>query len=185
MPCAWSNRSHRWAVAAAGAAMAHVVAAGHALDQARDLCEEEGWLRWSRTNFEGSVRTVQRYMRVARHLPASAIDATRVSHRSQTALLRALRGVVLAIGTKQLNAVLPASSSILDDFAHARVGPAGLRAPAHQRPNFGFWILDSANRKSKIQNPKSAWAGARKLARSHPTPGRGLRTSRARPAWRW
>ncbi|HVA49143.1 MAG TPA: DUF3102 domain-containing protein [Pirellulales bacterium] len=89
-----ANRSHRWAVAAAGAAMAHLVAAGHALAQARDLCEQGGWLRWLRTNFEGSVRTAQRYMRVARHLPASAIDATRVSHRSQTALLRALRGVV-------------------------------------------------------------------------------------------
>ncbi|HQU43420.1 MAG TPA: hypothetical protein PK867_11455 [Pirellulales bacterium] len=34
-----ANRSHRWAGAAAGAAMAHVVAAGHALVQARDLCE--------------------------------------------------------------------------------------------------------------------------------------------------
>jgi Meiotically up-regulated gene 113/Protein of unknown function (DUF3102) len=89
-----ANQSHRWAVRAAGTAMAHVVAAGHALVQARDLCEEGGWLRWLRKNFEGSVRTAQRYMRVARYLPASGIDATRVPHRSQTALLRAIRGVV-------------------------------------------------------------------------------------------
>ncbi len=120
-----ANRSHRWAVASAGAAMRHVVAAGHAPVQARELCEEGGWLRWLRKNFEGSVRTAQRYMRVARHLPASGIDATRVSHRSQTALLR---GVVFTEpcaaawylpSEQKLNAVLPASSSILDDFAHA------------------------------------------------------------------
>src|SRR5487761_1483947 len=58
-----ANFSHRWAAAAAGAAIAHTVAAGHALVQARELCEEGGWLRWLRKNFEGSVRTAQRYMR--------------------------------------------------------------------------------------------------------------------------
>ena len=76
-----ANVSHRWAAASAGAAIAHMVAAGHALVQARYLCEEGGWLRWLRKSFDGSVRTAQRYMRVARHLPASKIDATRVSHR--------------------------------------------------------------------------------------------------------
>jgi hypothetical protein len=89
-----ANVSHRWAAASAGAAIAHMVAAGHALVQARDLCEEGGWLRWLRKNFEGSIRKAQRYMRLARHLPASGIDATRVSHRSQAAVLRAIRGVV-------------------------------------------------------------------------------------------
>jgi hypothetical protein len=78
-----ANLGHRWA--SAGAAIAHMVAAAHALIQARDLCEEGGWLRWLRKSFEGSVRTAQRYMRVARHLPESGIDATRVSHRSQIA----------------------------------------------------------------------------------------------------
>jgi hypothetical protein len=91
-----ANLSHRWAAASAGAAIAHMVAAGHALVQARDLCEEGGWLRWLRKSFEGSIRTAQRYMRIARHLPESGIDATRVSHRSQTAVLRAIRGVVFA-----------------------------------------------------------------------------------------
>jgi hypothetical protein len=38
-----ANQSHRWVAAAAGAAVAHVVAAGHALVQARNLCEEGGW----------------------------------------------------------------------------------------------------------------------------------------------
>ena len=64
-----ANQSHRWAANAAGAAMSHIVAAGHALLQAQDLCEEGGWLRWLRKSFDGSVRTAQRYMRVARHLP--------------------------------------------------------------------------------------------------------------------
>ena len=89
-----ANQSHRWAAAAAACAMAHIVAAGHSLLQARDLCEEGGWLRWLRNNFKGSVRTAQRYMRVARHLPASGIDPTRVSHQSQRAFLRSIRGVV-------------------------------------------------------------------------------------------
>ncbi|HVA44916.1 MAG TPA: DUF3102 domain-containing protein [Pirellulales bacterium] len=127
-----ANQSHRWSVAAAGAAMAHVVAAGNALVRARDLCEQGGWLRWLRTDFEGSVHTARRYMRVARHLPASGIDATRVSHRPLTALLR---GVVFTEPSaaawylpseQKLNVVLPASSSILDDFAHARVGASAL-----------------------------------------------------------
>jgi hypothetical protein len=37
-------RSANWRAASAGAAIAHLVAAGHALVQARDLCEEGGWL---------------------------------------------------------------------------------------------------------------------------------------------
>ena len=89
-----ANQSHRWAAAAAAAALAHVVAAGHALVLARDLCDEGGWLRWLRDNFDGSVRTAQRYMRVARHLPASGLDPTRASHQSQRAFLRSIRGVV-------------------------------------------------------------------------------------------
>ena len=89
-----ANMSHRWAAASAGAAMNHMLGAGHSLLQARELCEEGGWLRWLRKNFEGSVRTAQRYMRVARHLPASKLDATSVSPRSQAAVLRAMRGVV-------------------------------------------------------------------------------------------
>ena len=143
-----ANQSHRWAVAAAGAAMAHVVAAGHALVQARDLCEEGGWLRWLRNNFEGSVRTAQRYMRVARHLPASGIDATRVSHRSQTALLRAIRGVVFTepsaaaegapalAGTPAGSADDPAARRRLSFVAARRLrklagAVAGLAAGAH------------------------------------------------------
>ena len=89
-----ANQSHRWAAAAAAAALAHIVAAGHALVQARELCDEGGWLRWLRNNFQGSVRTAQRYMRVARHLPASGLDPTRASHQSQRAFLRSVRGVV-------------------------------------------------------------------------------------------
>jgi hypothetical protein len=86
-----ANLSHRWAAAAAGAAINHMVGAGHALVQARNLCEEGGWLRWLRKNFGGSVRTAQRHMRIARRLPASRLDATCVSPQSQTAVLRAMR----------------------------------------------------------------------------------------------
>lgn len=118
-----ANLSHRWAAAAAGSAIAHTVAAGHALAQARELCEEGGWLRWLRKNFEGSIRTAQRYMRVARHLPASGIDATRVSHRSQAAVLRAIRGVVFGAAAPADNSALggaPALPEIADEAAACR-----------------------------------------------------------------
>ena len=74
-----ANLSHRWAAAAAGAAINHIVGAGHSLLQAQELSEKGGWLRWLRKNFEGANRTAQRYIRIARHLPASQLDATRVS----------------------------------------------------------------------------------------------------------
>ena len=104
-----ANRSHRWAVATASAAMAHVVAAGNALIHARELCDKGGWLRWLRKNFDGSVRTAQRYMRVARHLP-DAVDATQMPYRTQTALLRAIRGAVFGELQKRKVAAPPAQS---------------------------------------------------------------------------
>ena len=122
-----ANLSHRWAAAAAGAAIAHTVAAGHALVQARELCEEGGWLRWLRKNFEGSIRTAQRYVRVARYLPASGIDATRVSHRSQAAVLRAIRGVVFS---GAMTAEKPASEGALT--------PPGIADDAAARRRLAF-----------------------------------------------
>ena len=89
-----ANLSHRWAAASAGAAVYHTIGAGHTLLHARELCDEGGWLRWLRKNFDGSVRTAQRSMRVARQLRASKINATSVSPKSQAAVLRAIRGVV-------------------------------------------------------------------------------------------
>ncbi|HET6884182.1 MAG TPA: GIY-YIG nuclease family protein, partial [Pirellulales bacterium] len=117
-----ANLNHRRAAASAGAAVAHVVAAGNALALARDLCEEGGWTRWLRANFKGSVRTAQRYMRVARHLPASQLEATRVSPPSQRAVLHAIRGAVFvsAAGEKSAAAgALPAPGVVVDE-AEAR-----------------------------------------------------------------
>jgi hypothetical protein len=122
-----ANLSHQWAAASAGAAVAHVVAAGHALAQARDLCEEGGWTRWLRKNFDGSVRTAQRYMRVARHLPAARLQATSLSLRSQAAAMRAIRGAVFtsppaegtpAVGGSTAATALPPAAA--DDEATAR-----------------------------------------------------------------
>ncbi|HET6881506.1 MAG TPA: GIY-YIG nuclease family protein [Pirellulales bacterium] len=110
-----ANLSHRWAAAAAGAAINHMVGAGHSLVQARDLCEEGGWLRWLRKNFEGSIRTAQRYMRIARHLPASQLDATCASPKSQTAVLRAIRGVVFT-GPGGAEAGAPALAGPADNW---------------------------------------------------------------------
>ena len=95
-----ANVSHRWATASAGAAIAHLVAAAHALVQARDLCEEGGWLRCERVL---TGRSAQRSAICAWRgtCPVSKIDATRVSHRSQAAVLRAIRGAVFTGPTPQ------------------------------------------------------------------------------------
>jgi hypothetical protein len=48
------------------------------------------WTRWLRCNFQATIRTAQRYIRLARHLPALERDATRVSPESQSEASRAI-----------------------------------------------------------------------------------------------
>lgn len=86
-----ANFSHRWATASAGAAVAHVLAAGNALAQARDLCDDGEWMRWVRRNFHGSLRTAQRYIRLAKHWPRASLDATNVSPAAQAEAMLTLR----------------------------------------------------------------------------------------------
>jgi hypothetical protein len=120
-----ANLSHRWAAASAGAAVYHTIGAGHTLLHARELCDEGGWLRWLRKNFDGSVRTAQRYIRVARQVPASKIDATSVSPKSQAAVLRAIRGVVFTGSGKTVagapSLAGPTAACAADPAAHRRL----------------------------------------------------------------
>jgi hypothetical protein len=54
-------------------AVQHAIAAGEKLIEVKAIVRQGQWLPWLRANFEGSVRSAQRYMQVAR-------DASRVAH---------------------------------------------------------------------------------------------------------
>jgi hypothetical protein len=66
------NQEHRLCEGALRAGLAHAVRAGELLMQAKALCAHGAWLPWLAANFEGSERTAQAYMRVAREAPALA-----------------------------------------------------------------------------------------------------------------
>lgn len=105
------------------------------------------WTRWLRLNFHGSVRTAQRYIRLARHWPAITSDATRVSPESQTEAAAAIRRALfgnersarrastvpeLAQGPSRTSAVPPCGPFVAKkaDFKPPRVAAlavAGLR----------------------------------------------------------
>ena len=91
-----ANAAHASARGAAGAAVAHVMAAGNALSRARELCADGEWGAWLRANFDGSMRTAQRYVRAARCWPERLSDATRVSRGSQRKAIVAVRGLLFA-----------------------------------------------------------------------------------------
>jgi Protein of unknown function (DUF3102) len=77
-----ANREHRKANASARDAVEHAVRAGEALCRARELCKAGEWGAYLPLAFEGSMRTAQKYMRIARHWrliqtagPAKAISS--------------------------------------------------------------------------------------------------------------
>lgn len=74
-----ANLSHRWAKASGQAAVEHAAAAGEALCRARELCERGEWAAWVRRNFDGSLRTAQRYVRLARYVAGTISNATHLS----------------------------------------------------------------------------------------------------------
>lgn len=63
------NTEHRQCEEAIRTAVQHAIYAGELLAEAKALCEHGGWLAWLSGNFEGSERTAQAYMRLAREWP--------------------------------------------------------------------------------------------------------------------
>ncbi|OYV96661.1 MAG: hypothetical protein B7Z73_00330 [Planctomycetia bacterium 21-64-5] len=118
-----ANFSHRWATASAGAAVAHVLAAGNALAQAHDLCDDGEWMRWVRRNFHGSLRTAQRYIRLAKHWPRASLDATNVSPAAQAEAMRTLRRTLFG----------PCRRAALNETA-GPVQPVGPAQPVERPP---------------------------------------------------
>ncbi|MGH9541246.1 MAG: DUF3102 domain-containing protein, partial [Terriglobales bacterium] len=119
-----ANLRHRAAKASAGSAVTHAVAAGNALARARDLCDDGEWARWVRRNFEASLRTAQRYVRLARNWPRIDSDATRVSPASQAEAARAIRRALFDSERQKAN----------EQIAEPAAGVPGTRAAPQSDP---------------------------------------------------
>jgi hypothetical protein len=85
------NAEHRACEAALKSGLAHALAAGRLLTEAKSHTKHGEWGNWLKANFEGSARTAQAYMRVARELPA---NAQRVTHLSFRGALKELSSAV-------------------------------------------------------------------------------------------
>lgn len=83
-------RSHQRARKCAAAAMRNIVRAGHALRKLRDLCDDAEW-REIVARFDGSERTVQRYMLLAKYWPLLESAAPPNSLTSQRKAMRLLQ----------------------------------------------------------------------------------------------
>lgn len=87
------NAEHRACDAALRAGLNHAVRAGELLAGAKSRVKHGEWGRWLEENFEGSARTAQAYMKVAREIPnldeAKAQRVADLSYRSALAELSA------------------------------------------------------------------------------------------------
>lgn len=71
--------------------------AGDALARAKDLVDDGGWGRWLLANFDGSKRTAQRYIKLARHWDELLSDPKRAPPRSQREAAKTLKRMVLEV----------------------------------------------------------------------------------------
>jgi hypothetical protein len=83
------NEEHRQCERAVQATVQHAITAGELLIQAKAQCPHGTWGKWLSENFEGSHRTAQAYMRVAREWPELSKSADS-AHLSIDAALKAL-----------------------------------------------------------------------------------------------
>ena len=63
------NAEHRQAVAALNDGLEHAHRGGELLRRAKAKCPHGGFSEWLRKNFEGSERTAQMYMQIAKRWP--------------------------------------------------------------------------------------------------------------------
>jgi len=76
--------------AAAGQALQHALAAGRLLAEAKEKVEHGHFGDWLEENFTGSERHAQRYMKLAKSLPALSPNPTRVSDLTLRGALKLL-----------------------------------------------------------------------------------------------
>lgn len=84
------NEEHRACDEALREGLRHAVNAGELLIEAKSRCSHGMWGAWLEENFEGSNRTAQAYMRVARNRDAIDAKAQRVAGLSFRDALREL-----------------------------------------------------------------------------------------------
>ena len=105
------NEHHRQCQATMNAGLEHAIKAGQLLLVAKKQCPHGEWLPWLETNFEGSERTAQAYMRIASQLPKLAGNAQRVADLTFRGALAAVASnsqVIAAKPPKEQRAALVA-----------------------------------------------------------------------------
>ena len=94
------NEHHRQCQATMNAGLDHALKAGQLLLVAKKQCPRREWLPWLKTNFEGSERTAQAYMRIASQLPKLDGKAQRVADLTFRGALSAVASNSQAIAAK-------------------------------------------------------------------------------------
>lgn len=84
------NHEHRQCTAAVNAGLQHALEAGRLLIEAKKLCPHGTWGQWLADNFEGSTRTAQVYIRVAKARPELEAKAQRSADLSLDKALKLL-----------------------------------------------------------------------------------------------
>jgi hypothetical protein len=88
-----ANREHVKALSTATHAVEHAVRAGELLAKARDLCDAGQWTEFIESNFNGSLRTAQKYMRLARNIQQLRSQGPIAALRSQSEAAKALTAI--------------------------------------------------------------------------------------------
>ena len=83
------NAEHRSCDEALREGLRHALRAGELLIEAKTRVQHGEWGRWLEENFEGSSRTAQGYMKVAREIPN--LDGTKAQHVADLSLRSALK----------------------------------------------------------------------------------------------
>ncbi|HVA48421.1 MAG TPA: DUF3102 domain-containing protein [Pirellulales bacterium] len=93
-----ANQAHDQMVACARQAVAHALAAGKALLEAKDLCDKGAWTKWLADHFRGSKRTARGYMRLATHWDQVGGDRQSVAGLNYTEATRLITGLACSDG---------------------------------------------------------------------------------------
>ncbi|HQU41583.1 MAG TPA: DUF3102 domain-containing protein [Pirellulales bacterium] len=108
-----ASREHLRATGSAMDAIEHAVKSGEALAKARELCDWGLWEDFIKHDFNGSLRTAQRYMRLAKHWRQVAAQHP-MALTSQASAAKALTAIMRGDAA-------PASATAPKQKRHARV----------------------------------------------------------------
>jgi hypothetical protein len=115
-----ANEAHRKAAETAKAAIEYARECGSYLIEAKELCGHGNWLSWLSDNFEGSHRTANRYMTIARNWREITAKSDTVSDLTMTQALKPepktkLRGWLLC-NTEEIGRACTLCFDVLSDL---------------------------------------------------------------------